>query len=101
MHYGIVFLSLKKTNVIAIANAGAADDVVDTVNQFDGDGTESAISTFGTRNPIYYNMGGSGLGITQEFGGNLSLSLAYLGSSPNDPSSDSGLFFGPMVPLHS
>jgi len=40
---------------------------------------------FGTRNPIYYNMDGSGLGITQEFGGSLALSLAYLGGSPNRP----------------
>jgi len=54
-----------KTNVIAIANAGVADEVIDTVNQFDGDGTESTISAFGTRNPIYYNMDGWGLGITQ------------------------------------
>ncbi|BAY84757.1 S-layer region-like protein [Calothrix parasitica NIES-267] len=88
-----------KTNVIAIANAGAADDVVDTVNQFDGDGTEGAISAFGTRNPIYYNMDGSGLGITQEFGDSLALSLAYLGSSPNDPSSDNGIFNGPYGAL--
>ena len=52
------------------------------MNQFDGDGTEGAISAFGTRNPIYYNMDGSGLGITQEFGSSMSLSLAFLGSSP-------------------
>ena len=88
-----------KTNVIAIANAGAADDVVDTVNQFDGDGTEGAISAFGTRNPIYYNMDGAGLGITKEFGDSLALSLAYLGSSPNDPSSDNGIFNGPYGAL--
>ncbi|WP_414622068.1 iron uptake porin [Calothrix sp. CCY 0018] len=88
-----------KTNVIAIANAGAADDVVDTVNQFDGDGTFGAISSFGTRNPIYYQMGGSGLGITQEFGGNLALSLAYLGGSPADPSQDNGIFNGPYGAL--
>jgi hypothetical protein len=49
------------TNVIAIANAGAADDVVDTVNLFDGDGTEGALSSFGTRNPIYGAMDGAGL----------------------------------------
>ena len=85
--------------MIAIANAGAADDVVDTVNQFDGDGTEGAISAFGTRNPIYYNMDGAGLGITKEFGDSLALSLAYLGSSPNDPSSDNGIFKGPYGAL--
>ncbi|MDJ0775844.1 MAG: iron uptake porin [Mastigocoleus sp. MO_167.B18] len=84
----------EKTNVIAIANAGAADDVVDTVNLFDGDGTEGALSTFGTRNPIYGAMDGSGVGVTQEFGKGLSLSLAYLAGSASDPSTDNGLFQG-------
>ncbi|MEO1184384.1 MAG: iron uptake porin [Cyanobacteria bacterium J06636_27] len=89
----------KSTNVIAIANAGAADDVVDTVNQFDGDGTEGALSSFGTRNPIYYQMDGSGLGITQELGDSLSVSLGYLASSSNDPSPRSGLLNGPYGAL--
>ncbi|MEM7555254.1 MAG: iron uptake porin [Cyanobacteria bacterium P01_A01_bin.84] len=84
----------KSTNVIAIANAGAADDVVDTVNLFDGDGTEGALSSFGTRNPIYGAMDGAGVGVTQEFGKNLSLSLAYLAGSGSDPSTDNGLFNG-------
>ena len=89
----------KSTNVIAIANAGAADDVVDTVNQFDGDGTEGALSSFGTRNPIYYQMDGSGLGITQELGDSLSVSLGYLASSNNDPGPRSGIFNGPYGAL--
>ena len=89
----------KSTNVIAIANAGAADDVVDTVNQFDGDGTEGALSTFGTRNPIYSQMDGSGLGITQELGDSLSVSLGYLASSNNDPGPRSGLLNGPYGAL--
>ena len=84
----------KKTNVIAIANAGAADDVVDTVNLFDGDGTEGALSSFGTRNPIYGAMDGSGVGVTQEIGKGLSLSLAYLAGAANDPSEGNGLFQG-------
>ena len=89
----------KSTNVIAIANAGAADDVVDTVNQFDGDGTEGALSSFGTRNPIYGQMDGAGLGITQELGDNLSVSLGYLASSNNDPGPGSGIFNGPYGAL--
>ena len=89
----------EQTSVIAIANAGAADDVVDTVNQFDGDGTEGAFSAFGTRNPIYYQMDGAGLGITQQFGDRLSLSLGYLASAPEDPSRDSGIFNGPYGAL--
>lgn len=89
----------KSTQVIAIANAGAADDLTDTVNIFDGDGSFGAISSFGTRNPIYYQMDGAGLGITQEFGDKLALSLGYLASSSNDPSPGSGLFNGPYGAL--
>ena len=84
----------KKTNVIAIANAGAADDVADTVNLFDGDGTEGALSSFATRNPIYGAMDGSGVGVTQELAKGLSLSLAYLAGAANDPSEGNGLFQG-------
>ncbi|WP_026733143.1 iron uptake porin [Fischerella sp. PCC 9605] len=88
------FSPTESTEVIAIANAGAADDVTSTVNLFDGDGAFGALSTFGTRNPIYYQMDGAGLGVTQNFSDSLALSLAYLASSPNDPSDDNGLFNG-------
>ncbi|MDY6903036.1 MAG: iron uptake porin [Cyanobacteriota bacterium] len=89
----------KSTNVIAIANAGAADDVVDTVNQFDGDGTEGALSSFGTRNFIYYQVEGSGLGITQELGDSLSLSVGYLASENNQSGPGNGLFQGSYAAL--
>ncbi len=84
----------RSTEVIAIANAGAADDVTETINLFDGDGGSGAISTFGTRNPIYYKMDGAGLGITQNFGDKLALSLAYLASDANNPNRKNGLFDG-------
>jgi hypothetical protein len=54
------------------------------VHLFDGDGTEGAASSFGTRNPIYGAMDGAGLGVTQEFGKNVSVSLAYLAGSASD-----------------
>ncbi len=88
-----------KTRVVAIATGGAADDLTDTVNLFDGDGGYGALSTFGTRNPIYYQMDGAGFGITQEFGDALSLSLGYLASSANDASDDNGVFNGPYGAL--
>ena len=84
----------KKTGVIAIANAGAADDFTSTVNIFDGDGAFGALSTFGTRNPIYNQIGGAGLGITHQFGDQLALSLGYLSGTANDPSPKNGLFDG-------
>ncbi|MEA5602643.1 iron uptake porin [Nostoc sp. UHCC 0252] len=84
----------EKTEVIAIANAGAADDITSTVNIFDGDGAFGALSTFGTRNPIYYQIGGAGLGITHEFNDKLALSLGYLSGTANDPTPNNGLFNG-------
>ncbi|WP_016949867.1 iron uptake porin [Anabaena sp. PCC 7108] len=89
----------KNTQVIAIANAGAADDVTNTVNLFDGDGGFGALSSFGTRNPIYAQISGAGLGVNHQFGKNLTLSLAYLAGSANDPSAKNGLFDGPYGAL--
>ncbi len=84
----------EKTQVIAIANAGAADDITTTVNLFDGDGAFGALSTFGTRNPIYSQIGGAGLGVTHEFSDKLALSLGYLSGTANDPTLNNGLFNG-------
>jgi hypothetical protein len=84
----------EKTQVIAIANAGAADDVTSTVNLFDGDGAFGALSTFGTRNPIYGQVAGAGLGINHQFSDSLALSLAYLSPTSNNPSAKNGLFDG-------
>jgi hypothetical protein len=89
----------EKTQVIAIANAGAADDVTSTVNLFDGDGAFGAISTFGTRNPIYGQVAGAGLGVTHQFSNSLALSLAYLSGTANNPAPKSGLFDGPYSAL--
>jgi hypothetical protein len=84
----------KATQVKLIANAGAADDLTSTVNLFDGDGAFGALSTFGTRNPIYNQISGAGVGVTQYFSRNLSLSLGYLASTANNPAPKSGLFDG-------
>ena len=82
----------EKTEVVAIANAGAADDITSTINLFDGDGAFGALSTFGTRNPIYGQMDGAGLGVTHEFSDKLALSLGYLSGRANDPTPNNGLF---------
>ena len=85
----------KNTTVILEANAGAADDFVNTVNPyFDGDGSYGALSNFGTRNPIYYLIGGSGLALRHQFGEKLELSLGYLAGNPADPTPGNGLFNG-------
>ncbi|MBD0312374.1 MAG: iron uptake porin [Microcoleus sp. T3-bin5] len=85
----------KNTTVILEANAGAADDFTNTVNPyFDGDGSYGALSNFGTRNPIYYLLGGSGIALRHQFGEKLELSLGYLAGNPANPTPGNGLFNG-------
>jgi hypothetical protein len=90
------FLIGKKTTVIVEANAGAADDFTNTVNPYiDGDGGSGALSNFGTRNSIYYFLGGSGLGIKHQFSDRLELSLGYLATNAANPAASNGIFDGP------
>ncbi|MBN4005462.1 iron uptake porin [Nostoc sp. LPT] len=84
----------ERTEVTALANAAAADDITSTVNLFDGDGSFGALSTFGTRNPIYGQINGAGLAVTHEFSDKLALSLGYLSGTANDPTPNNGLFNG-------
>lgn len=85
----------KSTTVILEANAGAADDFTNTVNPyFDGDGGSGALSNFGTRNPIYYLTGGSGIALRHQFGEKVELSLGYLAGNAANPTRGNGLFDG-------
>lgn len=85
----------KSTTVILEANAGAADDFTNTVNPyFDGDGGSGALSNFGTRNPIYYLIGGSGIALRHQFGEKLELSLGYMAGNAANPTRGNGLFNG-------
>ncbi len=86
----------EKTTVVLEANAGAPDDFANTVNPYiDGDGDSGAISQFGTRNPIYKLVDGTGIGIKHEFSDALELSLGYLASDGANPGEDAGVFNGP------
>ncbi|MBR8839913.1 MAG: carbohydrate porin [Stigonema ocellatum SAG 48.90 = DSM 106950] len=86
----------EKTKVVIEAYSGTADDFADTVNSdLDGNGDSGALSNFGTHNPIYNLVAGSGIVINHEFSENLELTLGYLVSEPNDPSQKNGLFNGP------
>ncbi|MFM6024948.1 MAG: iron uptake porin [Dolichospermum sp.] len=84
----------KNTQVKLIATGGAPDDLTNTVNLFDGDASFGALSTFGTRNAIYGQLGGAGLGINHQFGKKLALSLGYLTPNANNPTPRNGLFNG-------
>ncbi|MEY3404035.1 MAG: outer membrane protein alpha, partial [Cyanobacteriota bacterium] len=70
------------------------DDLTNTVNLFDGDASFGALSTFGTRNAIYGQIGGTGIGINHQFGKKLALSLGYLTPNANQPTPGNGLFDG-------
>ncbi|MDJ0746511.1 MAG: iron uptake porin [Xenococcaceae cyanobacterium MO_167.B27] len=81
---------------VLVGTAGVeAEDIVNTVSVLDGDGGSGAISTFGTRNPIYQPPGDAGLGITQRFGDTIELSAGYLASPANEAEEGSGIFDGP------
>ncbi|NJN48749.1 MAG: iron uptake porin [Alkalinema sp. RL_2_19] len=84
----------EKTTVTIEANAGAVDDFVNTLNPLDGDGGSGALTQFGTRNPILYLTGGTGFGIEQELGDQLTLSLGYLAADAANPADKAGLFDG-------
>ncbi|MEH2374040.1 iron uptake porin [Nostoc sp.] len=85
----------KRTGVTLEANAGAIDDFTNTVNPYlDGDGGSGAFSQFGSRNPIYYLVNGTGIGIKHEFSDNLELSLGYLANDAASPQLGSGLLNG-------
>ena len=71
-----------------------ADDIARTINVLDGDGGSGSISTFGTRNPIYYPPGDAGLGITYTPIEQIEIGAGYIASSANEPSPGSGLFDG-------
>lgn len=83
------------TQVVVAANGGRAYDFASTVNFLDGDGAFGALTRFGTRNPIYYLVEGSGVGIRQQLGNALELSLGYLAGDAANPGEDGGVFNGP------
>lgn len=89
----------EQTQIVVAANSGAADDFASTVNFLDGDGASGALSTFGTRPPIYYLAEGAGVGLRQQLGKKLELSLGYLAGDAANPAEGGGLFNGPYAGL--
>lgn len=92
LHYS--FAVGDRLNFILGATGLEADDIAPTLNFLDGDGASGAISTFGTRNPIYYPPGDAGLGITHTPIEQIELTAGYIAASANEPNPGSGLFDG-------
>ena len=84
----------ENTNVLFGAIGMAADDIANTVSVLDGDGGSGALSAFGTRSPIYFPPGETGIGITHSFGDKLEFSAGYLAGEASDPGAEAGLFDG-------
>jgi hypothetical protein len=84
----------ENTHVLLGAFGLAADDIANTLSVLDGDAGSGAISAFGTRSPIYYPPGETGLGIIHSFGDKLELSAGYLAGEASDPNQGAGLFNG-------
>ncbi len=84
----------ERTEVAIAANAGASDDFASTINFLDGDGNDGALTTFGSRHPIYYLIEQAGVGINHQFSDKFSLAAGYMAADPSDPSNGTGLFNG-------
>lgn len=72
---------------------GAFDDFTNTLSILDGDGGSGAISSFGTRNLVYYQGEGAGLALEGKMG-SFGWSLGYLATDANNPETGNGLFNG-------
>ncbi|WP_017294395.1 iron uptake porin [Geminocystis herdmanii] len=72
---------------------GAFDDFTNTLSILDGDGGSGAISSFGTRNLVYYQGEGAGLALEGKLG-QFGWSLGYLATDGNNPERGNGLFNG-------
>ena len=91
----------ERTQVVLEGVNGIFYDFVDTVTVFDGNGTFGALSYFGTRNPIYSNTFGAGIGISHEFSDLIQIAGGYLVSQEDvsDPSPGNGLFSGDFTSI--
>jgi len=99
------YFPVGNSQVYLAATGGIHSDYVPTVNPYfeDFDGGNGALSTFASESPIYRIGGGAGAALNLAFGGGStfkpSLTLGYLASEPNDPSSGAGLFGGNYAAL--
>jgi hypothetical protein len=89
------------TEIVLQGTGGFSYDFTDTLNPLDGydDSASGAISFFGTRNPIYNQVTGAGIGARTQLGDIFEVSLGYLTETANDSSEGSGLFNGPYAAL--
>ncbi|NJM71999.1 MAG: carbohydrate porin [Scytonema sp. RU_4_4] len=78
--------------IVYINAQASSDDFADTVNPLLDSSGRGSISRFGRRNPIYRQIGSTGIGIDYHLTPAVSLGLGYLADNANDPTS--GIFKG-------
>jgi hypothetical protein len=84
----------ERLNFIVGAAGVGAEDIAPTVNFLDGDGGSGAVSTFGTRNPLYYPPTDAGLGVNYRPIEPIQISAGYLAATANEATTGNGLFNG-------
>ena len=84
-----------RTEAVIVTSAGASDDFAPTLNELDGDGGLGALTTFGTRAPIFLFLDGAGFGISHEVSDFLTIGAGYLAPESGNPVDGFGLFNGP------
>jgi hypothetical protein len=83
-----------------VGTAGVdAEDIATTISFLDGDGGSGAVSSFGTRNPLYYSPGDAGLGVNYRPLKQVEIGAGYVASPASESTPGSGLFNGPYSTL--
>ena len=101
--FGVFYLSYEfpigeRMTVLVEPYSGVLGDFVDIISPYFGDVQDGAISAFGYRSPIYSQVeSGAGAGLTYEFNNAVNVSLAYLASEAENPTS--GLTGGPFAAI--
>ncbi len=110
-YFPLKFGEEAKLNTYIAAFGGIHSDYVPTLNPYfeDFDGGNGALSTFASESPIYRIGGGSGIGVSYQFGflenivGPSTVTVGYLAQDAGDPSQGNGLFngdFGALAQLN-
>jgi Carbohydrate-selective porin, OprB family/S-layer homology domain len=87
------FFPVGKQAIVYINAQASSDDFADTVNPLFDNGGRGSISRFGRRNPIYRQIGSTGVGINYKLSKAVTLGLGYLADNANNPRS--GIFKSP------
>jgi hypothetical protein len=101
-YFPLRFGEVAQFNTYIAAFGGIHSDYTPTLNPYfeDFDGGNGALSTFASQSPIYRIGGGSGIGLSYQFGflenivGPSTITVGYLAENAGNPEDGQGLFDG-------